>query len=32
MNILKELFIRFDNWLIKLGNSIYPNLTKHMKK
>jgi len=32
MKKIKELFIKFDNWLTKTGYSMYPGLTKHMKK
>jgi len=32
MKKLKELFIKFDNLLNKLGYVMYPELYKHMKK
>ena len=32
MTKIKELFIKLDNWLTKTGYSMYPQLTKHMKK
>lgn len=31
MQKLKELFIKLDKWLTKLGYEIYPEFTKHMK-
>ena len=31
MQKIKELFIKFDKWLTKLGYKMYPELTKHMK-
>lgn len=32
MKKIKELFIKVDNWLTKIGYSMYPELIKHMKK
>ena len=32
MKKIKELFIKFDNLLTKIGYSMYPELNKHMKK
>ena len=32
MTKIKELFIKLDNWITKTGYSMYPQLTKHMKK
>ena len=31
MKKLKELLIKFDKWLTKIGYDMYPALTKHMK-
>jgi len=31
MKKLKELLIKFDDWLTKIGYEMYPALTKHMK-
>ena len=32
MNKLIKILRKFDNWLNKIGYSMYPQLTKHMKK
>jgi hypothetical protein len=32
MKKLKRVLIKVDNWLTKIGYSMYPGLTKHMKK
>jgi len=32
MKKIIELFIKFDEWLSKIGYEMYPELTKHMKK
>jgi hypothetical protein len=32
MNKIKQILIKIDNWLSNLGYSMYPELTKHMKK
>jgi len=31
MKKIIELIIKIDDWLIKTGLEMYPNLTKHMK-
>ena len=32
MKKLKQILIKVDNWLTKIGYELYPELTKHMKK
>ena len=32
MKKLKQILIKVDNWLTKIGYEMYPSLTKHMKK
>jgi len=32
MKKLKQILIKVDNWLTKIGYEMYPELTKHMKK
>jgi len=32
MNKLKQLLIKVDGWLTKIGYEMYPSLTKHMNK
>ena len=32
MKKIKELFIKLDNWLTKIGYKMYPELNKHKKK
>lgn len=32
MKKLKNLILKLDKWLTKIGYEMYPELTKHMKK
>jgi hypothetical protein len=32
MNKIKQILIKVDKWLTKIGYELYPELTKHMKK